>query len=649
MAANSFRKIVSSGSKNYNRKGQVTIFVIVALVIVAGIVIYFAVRGQLFGVGEIPAELRQIFDYYDSCIEQEAKAAIELAGSQGGYVSVPEYIPGSEYAPFSSQLNFLGFPVPYWYYVSGNGLIKEQAPGKSDVESGIGNYVADNLEVCDFSRFYVQGFDIKFNERPEVTVNLEDTKVDLDVISELVVSKGEDVARRKNHEVSVNSKLGKFYDLGKKIYEKERNDAIFDSYALDVLRLYAPVDGVEISCSGKVWKTRDVLENLKSGLEANIASIKFKGNYYVLNEKEEEYYVVDLGKNVDENVNALYLSSMPTKVEIVGEGVDDELMIASPVGIQEGLGIMGFCYSPYHFVYDLSFPVLIQIYNNEEIFQFPIVVIIDNNLVKEFDFNGVGFEYLSEESFDLCEFETQDIEVDIYDINLNPVNKEVDVSYQCFDQRCRLGKSENGKFIGKAPVCLNGYLLLRADGYTEKQELFSTNKENVADIILDREHEISLELNVGGNVLGEGESAIVSFVGKESLEGKTITTALPEVKNIKLGEGFYDVIVYVYGSSGIKLGESKKTQCTEVPRSGILGFFGAKKKECFDITIPDTEIEYALAGGGKSETYILESELEKGKMIIYAEELPVPRSLDDLQYNYEAFDEMEVLLDFNEV
>jgi rod shape-determining protein MreC len=34
------------------------------------------------------------------------------------------YEASSEYMPFSSQLDFLGNPVPYWYYISGNnGLI----------------------------------------------------------------------------------------------------------------------------------------------------------------------------------------------------------------------------------------------------------------------------------------------------------------------------------------------------------------------------------------------------------------------------------------------------------------------------------------------------------------------------------------------
>ena len=614
---------------NYKR-GQLTIFVIIAIIIVAGIIVYFLFGGKLRA-GEIPSELEPVFNFYNGCIEQEARTAIELAGSQGGYIKVPDYLPGSEYAPFSSQLNFLGFPVPYWYYVSGNGLIKEQVPSKRDIEESIAEYVRKRVNECNFDSFYLQGFSIELGEA-DAKVSIEDEKVDVDVISDLVVSKGGTGARSKEHNIRVNSKLGKFYNLAREIFKKQKDDAVFDTYGADVLRLYAPVDGVEISCSGKIWKTNDVINDLKLGLEANIAAIKFKGSYYDLNNKKDEYYVVDIGDNVDENVNLIYLKTMPTKVEIVGEEADNSFMIASPVGIQEGLGILGFCYSPYHFVYDVSFPVLIQIYNNDEIFQFPIVAIIDNNVVRKAIFS----ELEEETKFDLCEFKTQDIEVNLYDANLNRV--DANVSYQCFDQRCDLGQSIGGKLTAKAQGCLNGYLLVRGGGFTEKRELFSSNNEKIADVILDKEYNVKLDLRVDGKSL-DG-TAIVSFVGKNN--GRSISTVLPDASEIKLSEGNYDLNIYVYGNSSIVIPAGSKTECQEIPRSGLLGFFGVTKEQCFNIDIPETKIEYALRGGGKGEVYLLESQLESGKLVVDVGELPVPKSLEELQYNYASFESMKV-------
>ncbi len=616
------------------RKGQMTIFIIVAIVIVVLIVVYFTVRGQI-GVQGIPAEVKPVFDYYEECIKFETSAAIQLAESQGGYVNVPDYKPGSEYAPFSSQLNFLGFPVPYWVYISGNGLIKEQVPSKQEMGDGIGNYVEEKIKDCDFSEFYSQGYDIKLGE-PRAKVVIDNTKVTVNVNSDLVVSKGDSVGRMSEHNIQVDSKLGKFYDLARKIYDKERENAIFDTFGADVLRLYSPVDGVEISCSGKVWKTNEVIGDLKNGLEANMAAIKFKGNYYKINNEKNKYYIVDLGQNVDENVNLIYSKTMPTKVEINGEGVDNELMIASPVGIQEGLGILGFCYSPYHFVYDLSFPVLVQIYDNNEMFQFPIVAIIDKNVPREAAFSQLEQEPGSE--FDLCEFMTQDVQVNLYDVDLK--NIDGNISYQCFNQKCKLGESINGKFVGKAPACLNGELLVKREGFADKTEAFSSNSQNSVDVILDRVYNVDLDLKVGGKSL-DG-TAIVSFTDNN---GKSVSTLLPDVSNVKLSEGDYDVTIYVYGNSSITIPASKKTQCQDIPRSGILGFFGGSKEECFDINIPETKIDYALRGGGKAKIYLLQDQLQKGKLSIEVDELPVPKSLESLQYNYASFEGMGVSIE----
>jgi hypothetical protein len=622
---------------SWDKRGQLAIFVIIAIVLVAGIVVYFLVRGEVSEVDGIPTGLSPVFNYYDECIKDEVRGAIDLAGSQGGYVGVPEYVPGSEYAPFSSQLNFLGFPVPYWYYISGNGLIKEQVPSKDEIEKGIEDYVASRVNECDFDNFYFQGFDIGFDE-PIVRAKIEDTRVDVDVISNVIVSRDGERAVRRDSSVSVNSKLGKFYNLAREIYDREIEESFLEGYAVDVMRLYAPVDGVELSCASKVWKTREVVDDLQTALEANIAALKIEGDYYELDDDTDDYFVVE--GRVDESVNFMFSKNWPSRVEIYGEGVDEELMVAEPVGIQEGLGIMGFCYAPYHFVYDISFPVMIQIYDNEEMFQFPVVVVVDKNLARE----GLVSQIEDEEEFDLCAFYTEEVEINVFDVNLNSVD-DVILSYKCFNQRCSLGKTENGGFVGKVPSCFNGLLVAKKEGYTDASQIFSTNEERVADVILDREHEVEVELEIGGRDSGE-MTAIVTF---ERDDGKTVSAALPEFNEIKLSEGYYEVRVFVYSDSGIKIPGTTKTQCTEVPREGILGFLGSSKEECFDIRIPDTNVDYALVGGGKSPHYLLESEIQKGKVVIEVERLPTPKSLEDLQLNFEVFNSQGVDLIFNEI
>jgi hypothetical protein len=616
------------------RRGQMAIFVIIAIVIVAAIVIYFVFRGGI-GAEDYPAELAPVFDYYQGCIELETQAAISLAESQGGYIEIPNYVPGSEYAPSSSQLNFLGTPVPYWFYVSENGVIKEQVPTLPEIESQMEEYILQGLDYCNFESYYISGFAIERNAG-KVSVDVKENSVEVQVDSPLSVRRGEDSATKATHSAKVESKFGKFYATAKKIYARQKTDAVLENYATDVLRMYAPVDGVEIKCSPLIWSTEKVMSDLKSGLEENFKTIKFQGDYYKLKDDIRKYFVIN--EEVDENINVLYSRNWATKIDISGDQVDNEIMMAEPVGLDEGMGMMGFCYIPYHFVYDLSFPVLIQVFNNNEMFQFPVVVIVENNVPRE----AITGETIiaEEEEFDLCKYYTQSIQVNLFDSNLNPVNGNI--SYECFSQKCRLGMSENGVWKGYAPACVNGYLNVKSEGFADKKQTFSSNSEVYADVLLEREYNLEVDVQVDNQKLTD--TAIVSFVRDD---GKASSMVAPEINTLRLSEGNYQATVYVYGNSSIVIPATKKTKCTEVPRGGILGFMGMTKEQCFDIAVPETRIDYALIGGGKQTAYILESELEKGKLTLNVERLPRPDSLDKLQNNFEIFEEKGVNLEFH--
>ncbi|PIN90476.1 hypothetical protein COU60_01485 [Candidatus Pacearchaeota archaeon CG10_big_fil_rev_8_21_14_0_10_34_76] len=620
-----------------NRKGQIAVFVIIAVVIVGLIVLFFAFRGS-FGTEGIPSELLPVYSLYSECLNQEVENGISLLQSQGGRINTGEYILGSDYAPFSSHLNFLGFNVPYWYYISGNGIVKENIPSKSQMEEELENYIAERADGCDFSRYYEEGFFIEMGE-PRANVRIEDKKVIVEVSNPISVLKGEISARKSQHNIEVESKIGKFYDNARRIYDKQKNDAFLEEYSIDVLRLYAPVDGVEAQCSPMIWKTRDVLDNFQSGLEANLPKLKFNGDYYRLNEKENEYFVVDL--DVDEKVQILYSREWPSKIEITP--AQQELMIAEPIGNQEGLGAMGFCYIPYHFIYDASFPVMIQIHDGTDVFQFPVAVIIDNNVARQADIPSGGDS--TDPEFDSCEFMEGDATIYTFDNSLNPV--EADVSYQCLTNKCVLGKTEleGGEAIldAKIPQCLNGYLIARAEGYAEKKQLFSSNSEGVADIVLEKEHKVEITLEVNGKVLGEKEQAVIHFIDNN---GRTTSAVIPGNNDLSLSEGTYDVSAFVYGGSEINIPASTKVQCQDVPRSGVLGLFGGSEEQCFNIEIPSTSIDQTLIGGGKETTYLLESELVKGKAVIKVSGFPVVDSLDQLQYNYAALDNQGVDIEF---
>ena len=605
-----------------NQKAQTTIFIILAIAIVAAILLFFFFRGSL-SFGGPPKNLEPVYTYYLNCIDQETAIGAAILGQQAGYIEGPEFTPGTSYMPFSSYLDFVGIGVPYWYYISGNGLVKEQVPTKENMEEELNKFLEQRILECNFAEFTRQGFEIDLGKDIEVQTKIRDNKIDVEVKQNIIIRTEEGSWTGKRHTKDVNSNLGKFYELSLKIYEDFKETMFLENYGVDILRLYAPVDGVKIQCNPAIWNTEEVRENLTRALEANIPFIKIKGDYYNLKDKDNEYFVHDIGESVDVNINFLFSRNWPSKMEVWPN--DQGLMIADPVGTQEGLGMLGFCYVPYHFVYDFAYPVLIQMYYNDEIFQFPVVVFINKNRPRE----PIEGSSLPNAVPELCQYKNTEITVSTFNVNLEPV--PADIGFKCFDTTCRIGRTQinQGDAIlsENFPQCGNGFVIATAEGYETKKQIFSTIREGSITLFLDRKYKLELELESAGSI----DNAIVTFTKDDKIK----SIAYPDQKEVELTTGQYEIKVYVYSKSNIRLEGSSEQKCIDVPISGVLGIFGATEQKCFNLEIPGQTIDTGVSGGGTQNYFISESQLENSnKIIIEVTNFGNPSKVEDLQINY---------------
>src|SRR3989304_5829259 len=354
--------------KGENVRGQLTIFIIIAIFAIGGVILFFTFRDS-FALGQIPSSLEPAYTTFLSCLEEDALNGIEVLESQVGYIFLPDFSPGSQYMPFSSQLDFLGNGIPYWYYVSGNNIEKEQVPGEHEMEEQLGDFIEDKIRNCNLENYYDDGFDLSFGE-PEAKVEIRNDDVRISLDMNLNINKGEDAVIIRNHKVDVESKLGSLYNSAKDVYNYEQNNLFLENYGIDTVRLYAPVDGVELSCSPLIWNADDVFNNLQEAVESNTLA---------LNAMNEKYFDLDLP--VEHDVRFLNSKTWPNSFEVLSS--DENILMTSPVGNQPGMGILGFCYVPYHFVYNIRYPVLVQVYDGDEIFQFPLAVVIQGNKPRE--------------------------------------------------------------------------------------------------------------------------------------------------------------------------------------------------------------------------------------------------------------------------
>jgi hypothetical protein len=595
--------------RKLSKRGQLTLFIILAIIIVAGIAGFFIYRNYTKPL--VSNNAKPVYDYYLSCIEQLTEEGAGILGSRGGYIETPDFEPGSPYMPSSSQLDFLGIGVPYWFYVSGNNIVREQVPTKSEMEFELRQYIQNNLQGCDFSDFERRGYLVDVDEGM-VDVKIESNQIRVSVRNDVRLSFEEEFFLFNQHRVDVNSKLGNFYDLARRIYEVQRKENFLENYALDTLTLNAPTTGFEEGCTPLFFNFNEIRSDVVEALSENIAAVKVKGNYY---SNVDDYFIVDSGITVREDVNFMYFPQWPTKIEIYG----DEFV--EPVGLQEGLEILGFCFVEYEFIYDVVFPVLVQVSDGSEVFQFPIIVSIERNQINPDLISG---GYFGEEEI-ICKNRNQEVEVRTVDLDGNPVPATISIS--CLRERCYIGEigSRDGSLVAKVPTCVNGFIEARAEGYASSSYMISTNEESSAEILMKKIYDVDLNL---GDIQGD---ALVQFTS----DGFSRSVMYPDTKEIQLVEGIYDVTVQVFGESGLILPARTEQKCFESSSSGISGFFGGTEKKCMEIQIPEQEIDQVLIGGGKSVEFISDSTLKEFSRIEI--DVPIfesPLQIEDIGENY---------------
>jgi len=639
----------------FNRRGQVTVFVIIAIVIAAVIGGVFLFKN--FYNPTIPDNLLPAYEYYISCANNVLKDGANTMASQGGYLESPDFYPGSEYAPFSSQLEFMGMGVPYWYYISANGLKKEQIPTKNKMQSELAKYLKQEISAkCRLDSFAQQGFDISLGEISSASASISGNKISGSFIQPISISLEEKKVSINNHKLSASSNLGNFYDLAKKIYSYEMKTSFLENYSVDVLYNYAPVSGAALNCSPVIWSPYKVVADLKKALSANVGMIKLSGNYYTIKTKTNNYFIsgkneVDVGNS---QVSFLYSESWPSRFEVWP--TKNNLMTAEPIGNQPGLGVLGFCYAPYKFVYDMYFPVLVQIYNPsdaEEVFQFPIAVVVNKNVPRE----ALPSQY-EEPQESLCDDDKKNAEITVntYNVNLEPV--EAQIEFKCLNDRCDLGKtikqnySDISSLTARVAQCGNGYLIAKADGYKDARYLISTNEENSADIILEKSYNIGVEIYVDGAPISS-EMAVLTLSEKPLSEENSnnlgagfASVVYPANKNMNLAEGNYEFDLKVYKSGSLVIPSTTSRQCASVPKTGIAGLFGFEEEKCTDINIPSQTLTNLLYAGGKVEQYITPTELESARTLkVYAKSIPLPANIEGIQTSYDSIQVKSISLE----
>ncbi|MFH0936455.1 MAG: hypothetical protein V1815_02130 [Candidatus Woesearchaeota archaeon] len=640
------------------KRGAVTLFVIIGILIVAGvvIVIYFRDdianlfrREQIITTVTVPKQIEPIKNYVDSCIDEISQEAIDRISSQGGYVDLPnDDVPISLANIFSNQLQLFSRGTSrtiYWYYESGNGIQKNQIPSLDDMGKQISVYINKNLENC-LNHFYLfPDFNIVYN-KIDTQTEIGDNGILIDVNMPMTISKEDFIFNLDEFYVNKDSSLGKLYNIAKKIQDKENSEYFLEKKTLDFMTVYKeiPYNGIDFNCVPKTWAKTKVIEDFKSILETNIPYYKIEGTNYAVNQDHEYYVLKDTGLDNNEvSVNFAYNKDWPFAIDIEPS---DEILKGSSYTSESGVTgfLMSlFCLNNYHFIYDIKYPVLISLSDDKGSFQFATQVVINHNQPRENRF-VVDQDYTSESK--ICKNKLTDMTIYVlsYDVlgNMVPL-RDVDISYNCFTSTCAIGKTkiENGNIYlkEKFPQCMNGFVIAEKQGYIKEKVMVSSNVEQELSIILEPIYtkKIDVKLIRDNNLLaiGQKEKVMITFESKD--RDYSASVVYPDMNTISLSAGDYYVKVYTMyeNENGIKIGDQSIPYCFDKPKSGVLGLIGMTEKECTETNIQGTTLDQIIAGGAEFDFTVDRNDLvNSNTLVIYSPFEKIPTTFTELNQVY---------------
>ncbi len=213
---------------NKNKRAQVTIFIIIAILIVAMVALFFMLRGGMNKEGPSVSETINPESFLKTCMEEAVEETIEILSYQGGYMENDLNVRYQFEGEAPQDISYLCYTSAYNSYcvVQQPSIINHMERGFEKDEGEL----ADELDYC-FDTLVKSYQDIGYavdSDYNNFTADLIEDKLILNINAKLTLTKTEQTQRYDGFEMKFPTKL---YNLGKivnDIIEAEANVGGFD-------------------------------------------------------------------------------------------------------------------------------------------------------------------------------------------------------------------------------------------------------------------------------------------------------------------------------------------------------------------------------------------------------------------------------------
>ncbi len=251
---------------NLKKRGQVTVFIIIGVIILFSTATILYIRGQITEqristekepvIKEVPGQVKVVSQFVEACIKQKAVEGLAALGEHGGYIDLDSDYMQQNNVIFKQQLFastdsdyvelFEGsnVKIPYWYYLkSKNKFINvcEYASNKPklwknkpvkipyyakdavSIEAQLENFIVTEMPSCigDFSQLKERGYDVEKTAdiTAQVTVAEQDVRFLLQI--PLKINYQGSVTELNEFYVKVPLNLKKMYEIAQSLVETQ--------------------------------------------------------------------------------------------------------------------------------------------------------------------------------------------------------------------------------------------------------------------------------------------------------------------------------------------------------------------------------------------------------------------------------------------
>ena len=190
------------------KRGQLTIFIIVAIIVIGFVILFFA-----FQTGLIKQPINPESDpfrlFVQDCMDQTAQDAIYFIGLQGGYSNVP-----------NPKENYSSIEIPIYWNINEINL-----PSEDTIENEIFNHFKAEFQNClgDFSNFKEQVFDVTAKEiKGDVVFSKNNMKINLDY--PLFFKSQNSSVELRDFTTDVNVDFNQKHDIVRQILEEQQRN-----------------------------------------------------------------------------------------------------------------------------------------------------------------------------------------------------------------------------------------------------------------------------------------------------------------------------------------------------------------------------------------------------------------------------------------